>query len=315
MNGSGFPRIDGARGLEWLLRGACSVMFLGHGWLCLAGIMPLRALLWDESLAAGPVRALFGMDWGEWVSSLVVEQRIDAVIRGQGWIFMVLAAASLVPARRRLVPGLLALGTVDLAFLAWLKFHDSGAGLGQFIEHAGQVLLPLVTALVIRAAGPGRPAVLVAQVAVALAFTGHGLFAIGLPSEIPWLNHARPGHFTEMTMLCLGLDSEAATGRILLAAGVLDLVAAVLVFARGQPRGSALVYMVVWGFLTALARPWSYFEPSAAGASLARWVPEMLYRAPHFVLPLFLLLASRRVPAEPAGRRSPVEASATSPSP
>ena len=136
------------------------------------------------------------------------------------------------------------------------------------------------------------------MVGIGLTFIGHGVFAIGMPSEITWLNHARPGKFTEMTMLCLGLESEATAGRLLLAAGILDFVVVVLLFLRGWPRFVGLVYMVAWGFATALARPWSYYEPTAAADSLMRWIPEMIYRAPHFGIPLCLILALRRRRAE-----------------
>ncbi|MFT5110534.1 MAG: hypothetical protein ACI9UA_006190, partial [Pseudoalteromonas tetraodonis] len=76
--------------------------------------------------------------------------------------------------------------------------------------------------------------------------------------------------------------------------GILDIAVAGMIFFRGRVQQVGLIYMAVWGLATALARPWSYFEPTAAGETLLRWVPESVYRAPHFALPLCLLLLAHR---------------------
>ena len=276
----------------WLLRIVCAVMFAGHGWVCWNGDMPLRALLWDEELVSGAVKSLTGMDWGEWVSSMRVDDGINVAIRVQAWIFYAFAAAVLLPVRHLALGVVYFIATLNLAFLAWLKYHDAGVGIGQGLEHLSQVAMPLALFLLVR--GNRRSAIAVAMVAIAVTYVGHGLFAIDLPSQTIWLNHPRPGNFTEMTMLCFGLETEPPAVRILVAAGIVDIVAAVLIFAGRWPRSTGLLWMTMWGFLTALARPWAYFEPTAAAETLDRWVPEALYRAPHFGLPLFLLLALRR---------------------
>jgi hypothetical protein len=220
-----------------------------------------------------------------------VDEGITRAILVQAWLFFLFAIAALIPLRGRLLGIVYLIASLNLAFLAWLKYRDAGMGVAQFFENAGQFCLPLVLALFVGGRDAWRP---VAKVGLAATFIGHGLFAIGLPSEITWLNHPRPGSFTEMTMLCLKFETEAAAGRLLLAAGIIDLVAAVMIFLRGWPRAAGLVYMIAWGFMTALARPWAYFEPTAASETLVRWIPEMLYRFPHFGLPLCLLLALRR---------------------
>ena len=99
-------------------------------------------------------------------------------------------------------------------------------------------------------------------------------------------------------MLCLGLDSEAAANRLLVVAGVADLVVVALMFVPGWPRLLALLYMVIWGLLTAMARPWAYFEPTAAAESLDLWLPQALYRVAHFAIPFCLLVALRPRKAE-----------------
>jgi hypothetical protein len=282
----------------WLLRITCAVMLLGHGWACCNGDMPLRALLWDEALATGPVKALTGMGWGKWVSSMEVDARIDFAIRVQAILFFAFAIAALIPFKRRLLAAIYAFATINLTFLAWLKYHDAGVGIGQFAEHSAQLVTPLVLLLVVWQRP--RAACWLASAAIALTFIGHGLFALDLGSQTLWANHPRPGRFTEMAMLCLGFETEAAANRLLVVAGIIDLLAAALLFTRRWPRALALWWMLAWGFLTAVARPWAYFEPTAAIESLNRWIPEALYRVPHFAIPLLLLLALRHQRVEPS---------------
>lgn len=274
----------------WSLRIVGALVLIGHGWMCWNGQMPLRALLWDEKLFSGPAEKLFGMDWNTWASSLEVDDGINRAIRFQAYLFFAFAAAALLPLRLKFLAFLHVTATLNLGFLAWLKYHDSGVGVAMFVEHASQFLMPLILLI----AACGRRWAPLALVAMAATFIGHGVFALGIPADITWLNHPRPGNFVEMTMLVLHLESETAAGRILLVAGSLDLLAAALIFIRGKPRALGLYFMAFWGFATALARPWAYFEPTAASETLLRWVPEFIYRTPHFALPLCLLLLARQ---------------------
>ncbi len=279
-----------------LLRIACATMFLGHAWVCWNGDMPLRSILWDESLLGPLIPHLTGMEWASWVSSLDVDDRINAAITVQACLFALFGIASLAPLPNRAAAAILILGTLNLTFLAFLKFWEAGQGLAQFFEHAGQFCLPLILLFALYPQNHPSAASHLAKIAIALTFIGHGIYAIGIPSEFPWLNHPRPGRFTEMTVLGLSLSSESSAGRILLTAGILDLIAAALIFFRGKAQTAALVYMVAWGLLTAIARPWAYFDAASTLASLAIWLPEALYRTPHFAIPLWLLL-SRRTPS------------------
>ena len=101
MPGDGELQKNDMRALEWLLRLVCAVMFLGHGWMAYNGQMPLRALLWDEALVAGGGENLTGMNWDTWVSSMRVDAGIDAAIRIQAWVYLLLCVAALLPVRNR----------------------------------------------------------------------------------------------------------------------------------------------------------------------------------------------------------------------
>ena len=279
--------------LCWMLRILCAVMFVGHGWMCFNEQMPLHALLQDEPLMATLVKNLFSMDWKDWLA-LKISDNIDTAVRVQAWIFFFFATITLIPSCHWFMRVVYLLGTANLVFLAWLKYFAAAEGIGHFLEHACQFCMPLMVYLIVFGRGWRFPAGIIASIAIALTFVCHGLLAIGLASDISWLNHPRPGKFMEMTMLSLGLESEKTAGNILLAAGILDIVAAVFLFTFGKWRTISLAYMVIWGLMTAIARPWSYFDPAFASESLNRWLPEALYRVPHFGLPLCLLLALRR---------------------
>ena len=81
----------------------------------------------------------------------------------------------------------------------------------------------------------------------------------------------------KMVMLSLGITQESFANSILLIAGILDFIAAALIFSS-TPRNIGLIYMFIWGALTAIARPWSRFDSCEIFESLMKWIPEMFYR-------------------------------------
>jgi hypothetical protein len=83
----------------------------------------------------------------------------------------------------------------------------------------------------------------VLRVAVCGTFVGHGVLAI-------------QGHSPFLALMAAILSFSEETSRFLLVAiGILDVFLAVLVLFR--PVRLALVWMIFWGALTAIARPWS----------------------------------------------------------
>ena len=120
---------------------------------------------------------------------------------------------------------------------------------------------------------------IIAKVSIAFAFIFHGLFAINFRHEMIIFDHARPGHFTEMVMLSLGINQESLANSILVIAGILDFISAALIFSKGTPRNIGLLYMLIWGSLTAMARPWSRFDSYEVVESLNIWIPECFMSA------------------------------------
>ena len=102
----------------------------------------------------------------------------------------------------------------------------------------------------------------VLRISVAGEFIGHGVFAIqGKKDWVGWFSQ-------------FGVSDPGAATQLLLIIGVLDIAFAILVLIR--PVRLVLLWMVFWGFWTALLRPivgmpvWDFVERSANwGAPLA----------------------------------------------
>lgn len=266
-------------------------MFIGHSWLCFNGQMPLRALLWDENIMSGIITRLSGQDWNWWVTSLEIDEKISYCVMIQGFIFLFSAALSLIPIRKKSYRYIYLVSVINLVFLAFLKYLDNRIGIGNLLEHATQFTCPLVLFLFTAKGDFSKSTELLAKVSVALTFIFHGLFAINFGHDWAWLNHSRPGHFTEMVMICLGIHEESSANQILFIAGILDFLAAILIFTKRKLIKMSLLYMILWGLLTSIARPWAHFNKSSIMESLNNWIPEMLLRIPHFAIPFCLLLA------------------------
>jgi hypothetical protein len=280
-----------------LLRVVAALMFLGHGWTHWNLKMPLSALVWDEAWMNGVLQSIWGIDWSSWANDLRVERGMDAVSRGFGVFYGVCGVLCLVPLRAWWRGVVLGLGGLGLLLLAYLKFREADKGIGNLLEHGGQFATPWVLWWAERSnvrSRQGWPSAMVlAKIALVFTFVFHGLFAFGLPAEVPFWDHGTPVHFVEMTMLSLGLESESIARMLLRTAGVVDWLAAVLILLPRRPllQKVGLIYMASWGALTALARPWAYVQSQEVWASANTWLPEMLLRTPHWGLALVLLLS------------------------
>lgn len=280
---------------------AAAGTLFGRAWQHLRWDAPFRALLWDENLLSG-LLATLGVTWSEWVSSPAVETAIQGTIRGFGGFYLVAGIVALSarrfsasapidpPARpaKRVNPFIrwsLGLATAALALLALLYWKDKAYQIGQLIEYSLQVGAPLFLLWSLR--GLSDREWWLIRLAIALTFVGHGLYAVGF--------HPRPGVFLQMTMSGLGLDQEGAT-TLLLLAGWLDFAAAALILLPQRSLVRAgLYYCFGWGLLTTLARIWSNYDLYGWESLLDRWVWESLYRLPHFLVPLAVLLGWKRV--------------------
>jgi len=134
-----------------------------------------------------------------------------------------------------------------------------------------------------------KKTILLLKIAIALTFIPHGLFAMDV------LN--LPGQFVDMTILILGINETQAT-IFLFVVGLLDVILSVIIFV---PKISkyALVYMVVWGFLTAMARPIAGYNFHFATATLHGSLYLMTYRLSHGIIPLIAYIIEKKLISNP----------------
>lgn len=270
------------RQLLRLLQFSAAGVFLGRAWQHLYWDAPYRALLWDEQWMRRPVESILGTDWGTYVGQTDVG--IQVFIQFVGGFYLVCAlAALLIETVPRISRFFLPVGGASLIFLAFLYTKEKFYLLPQFFEYSLQFGSPFFLWAFYRNRGAAGAAYQFwMKAAIALTFTCHGLFAMGI---VP-----TPGYFVEMVMNITGLDQSGAFV-FLKIAGILDIILSVMLFL--PQRWSvlpALAYAVFWGLATTVARVWAYSYIMGWDDLLMRWLHESIMRLPHFLVPLFLLL-------------------------
>ena len=240
-----------------------------------------------------PLVALFGYEWTDWATSPAVDQGITLFSRLIGILFLsaALAAASLRDIyswRKRLIQ----IAGGWLVVLAFLATKEKFFHLGQFFEYSLQMGSPFFFLTYLAKRKVSSRLEWAMRIAIALTFTCHGLYAIGY--------YPRPGNFTLMVMAGLGLSDQAAM-TFLNWAGILDFVVSALVLLPWRKLAIVgLGYTIVWGFLTTMARIWSYLFITSLGTVLLQWTHESILRWPHFLIPVSLWLVWRDRQKKPA---------------
>lgn len=277
---------------KWLVSGpvlfriaqwACIGLFLGRSWQHLFWDAPYRALLWDESWMSGLVSGVLGMSWEAYASSDAVSQAIEWSIVATGVFYALCALAAWgIRWQGRVAAPILQLGGACLFLLSLLYYKDQFFFLGQLLEYALSWFAPFLLVSLWRHGRLTPTMRWLGKVAIALTFVCHGLYALGY--------YPRPVVFVQMVLNILPLDNASAA-TFLHVAGILDIVAAVLLFLPVPVLVRAgLWYCVVWGLLTSLARLVAFVRPAYWDTALHQWLHEALLRLPHFLVPLFLLL-------------------------
>ena len=234
-----------------ILRLSCFFLFLGRGWQHLFGGTPYSSQLFAHGLGVFYILMSIGVTIWE-----------DRHTYGQA---------------------LLWLSSATLILLSFLYFQNKNYEPPQFFEYASQVLSPifLATALYTPKRLSSSGFLRAVQVAVALTFFSHGLYALDI--------FPRPASFVNMTMLSLGVGGPFAEG-FLWTAGILDMLVTVGIF-LGRYSRVFIIWCIIWGLFTALARTWAFtsFTPEL-GSILFQRLPDTLYRMPHTLIPLLLLV-------------------------
>jgi len=276
---------EGAGRLRVLLNWAASLLFLGHAWLYVFWDAPFRELLWDQALMEPILEGLFGMSWSDFVTDLRIEARIQSFGVATGIVLGLAAALVHLPARYHvLARPVVLLGVLILSLQVVIGIRNGYPFWGVALEYAARWTAPVLWLMFYKK----RSLAILFQLmrlAVAATFIGHGLYAAGL---LPL-----PGHFLDMSMNALGLGQGAAVS-FLWFAGMMDFLSAALLFAGGPWNRWAAVYMFLWGLSTSLARIAGHWHIAAPQMLWGYWLFQAVLRAPHFLLPLALLVLFRR---------------------
>lgn len=281
------PKLTSDNLLLLYLRLGSFFCFAGWAWVHLYWEGPYGILLWQD--ATYTLAEQFGIGWGEFVGSGANDGLIQVWMARIGWIYLLGAILSLTVRQRSwLQMAVLMGGSGLLAVLSYAKYLGSQQQLPMLVEHGGQILMPAILVLALTAGIRHRVTVFAAQVAVVMVFAGHGLYALGY-------HWPTPANFFGMTSIILHVESE--TARIFLrAAGTLDLLVCIGLFIPLLRRASA-GYAAVWGLLTALARPVAGMSTDLNYWAADQFVHEAVLRAPHFMIPLYLLFLWRKSPS------------------
>jgi hypothetical protein len=318
--------------LAWTL----SLSLLGRGWTHFTSEPPYWSLLWSEELIQ-PILTLFGCTWQSYAQNSSIELLLVNICETFGWIFLTLGLSSLclpllmrsvihvkpshqnpslanksaemspeVSSRRLTSPPRLISWTRFslVSILALQLFFVTSLWWGHllhfavWLEQAVTLALPWAVALSLPYSQcEDRRAEDLLKYTLSLTFIGHGLYAMGI--------YPVPSDFSTMTMIALDLSEETAL-RYLFLIGVIDFIVAITLWipttwlpsARAQDiKHWALIYMLIWGGCTTIARLWGHWESAPMAEWLMRWSPEMLLRLPHALVPLWLIKIKQLSPA------------------
>jgi len=263
-----------------VLRIGAFCCFAGWAWVHLYWEAPYGILLWQDGTYQWAER--FGISWDEFVGTGADDGVVQKWLARIGWLYLLGAALALTVRKKSRIQMLFLIGGSGLlTFLSYAKYVASQRQLPMFVEHGGQMLMPVILVLALAVGVRHRATVTTAIVALIMTFAGHGAYALGYL----W---PTPANFLGMTTLILHVESTTARG-ILYVAGVLDVLVCVGVLFPRLRVGAAL-YAVIWGLLTALARPVAGMSVDLNYWGADQFLHETILRAPHFAIPLYLFL-------------------------
>lgn len=268
--------------LVLLLRFSAFLCFLGWTWAHLYWEGPYGVLLWQD--ATYELAERFGISWDEFVGSGASDGFVQRWNYRIGWLYLACTVLTLTVHRRAYFQmAALVGGSGLLTILSFAKYVKAQYQLPMFVEHGGQMLTPILLVLALALGARHRITVATAMIAVIATFAGHGAYAIG------WW--PTPANFYAMTTVILGCDYET-TVAMLRWAGILDFAVCLLILIP-PIRRLAAGYAATWGLLTALARPVAGMSTSLNYYGADQYIHEAVLRAPHFLIPLYLIILWR----------------------
>lgn len=269
-----------------LLKISVFLIFLGRAWQHVFWDAPYRTFFWDESLLKPIVEGWFTTTWTEYATSAKTDTLVQFFIRSKGVLYTFAAICTMLINRKnkRLLRIPIFIGGISLIILSILLTKEKFYHAAQFFEHSIQFGLPFIFLYSLKENYKEVKSILLIKILIAVTFFSHGLYAFGA--------YPVPGKFVDMVIQILGC-SESFSISFLYVAGILDFILAVLIFIPKTAK-YALIYAVIWGLLTALARIVANFYWDFPLQSLHQYLYEVIYRLSHGLAPLIVLLSIKK---------------------
>jgi hypothetical protein len=250
---------------------------------------PFMSLYYYAEFLKPYVEEKTGMLWHDFLSLPEIDNYTDAMICSIGSLFLITIPFIFLLKKKNYVwlqLPILASG-IGLIFLAVLLTITKNYKLGQFIEYSIQFTSPFLLLSFIKYKWIQQNLLFILKLLIALTFVGHGLYAIGY--------YPVPGYFVDMVIRIFKC-SESFARTFLTIAGILDMMLAIGLFLPNKSIVKyCLLWAVIWGFSTAIARVVGNYYPDFIMRSLHQTIYEMAYRLPHGLLPVLgLLLLDRK---------------------
>ncbi|UMB60670.1 hypothetical protein MHL31_00310 [Lutibacter sp. A80] len=263
-----------------LLKISVVLVFLGRAWQFIFWDAPFRTFFWNESLLKPFIESVIGIDWKSYANSPKLDVFIDTSVFVFGIIYLLSVFAVIFYSKiKKIAKYIIISGTIGLILLAYLLMSDRFYQLAQFFEYSIQFSIPLIFVFY-QKQFIQRNLILILKVLIATVFIAHGLYAVGY--------YPVPGLFLGMVIDILGFSEQGARNFLLLV-GILDFVGSILIFVPKIAK-YVLIYLAIWGFLTSFARLVAGFSFDFFWELLHLNLYQTVYRLPHGILPLMLLL-------------------------
>jgi hypothetical protein len=252
--------------MKTILKLSVFCLFVGRAYQHLFADAPYRVLFWDENLLQR-VTHFIGITW----NTYTFYANLFAIgLQKMVGFFFLLSGIIVIFAEKlpRLTRIACQIAAGWLLLLAFLYQKDHFYQMGQLLEYTLQIVTPLIFIQMME----NRLSNTFINIAIAFTFSCHGLYAIGY--------YAVPVSFIEMTLNVFNC-SEPNAKIFLKIMGILDFIASIFLFFP-KTRHFGIVYCMIWGFLTTIARPCAYAQLDLGMMNFLYWLSEAMIRVPHF---------------------------------
>jgi hypothetical protein len=253
------------------------MMLLAYAWQHFLWDTPYTVFLWDEGLFQTFATSQH-IEWGRWTDEIFSFDNISKAAHILACFFTLTAILIWFEKPMFIKNVCLLITGFLLLFFAILCCKDQYYRPVQFFEFTLQwplIFILLFYNYLINNSLLNK----ILLLCIVLTFLAHGLYALNF--------YPVPTSFINMTMNCLGLNEQNARF-FLKIMGVLDLIVCMLLLIP-KTRKIGLIYCILWGFLTALARIIANIHVTDFLSCINRYGFEFLMRTPHFLIPFFVL--------------------------